>query len=1007
MKKIILLLLISFAISGFANSSAESDKLTRDLTVLLTQTDENELIPINIVLLEKYPTAELFKQSRRLLPENRRDFVKSELKTFSSQSQSDLQNYLLEKAQLNKVIEGHNFWITNVISCSATKEIIHELNQRSDIESIDHDEIRYMLFENETAAPAEPNLSRGTAEITNNVIKVNAPAVWDLGYTGQGVVVAVLDVGVNYNHVDLKDHMWEHPDYPNHGYDFAYNDNDPMDDNGHGTHCAGTVAGDGTGGSQTGMAPDALIMALKVLNEGGGGQESDSWEAIEFTVDYGGDIMSMSIGWMHSFNPARATWRNALDNALAAGVVAAIAAGNDGGSISNPDDVRTPGDCPPPWLNPDQTLTGGISACVCVGATDNNDNLASFSSIGPSSWETISPYNDYPFSPELGLLRPDVSAPGVNIKSCNAFNVNGYTTMSGTSMATPGVAGVMALLLSKVPGLSPETIDIALETTAVDLGTPGKDNRFGAGRIDALEALNNLIEIFPPINLQISTDQETGIASLSWMHSGGIGFQNFKVYRDDVEIGTTTDMTFEDQLTDFGYYTYKITAFYGGVSESDPAINQTQYGSSTIVITPDEFTVIVKPNQTEVREMYIKNIGVLGLTYSLSPFFKNTDVADWISINPDNGLVGVEDSTMVELTFDSQGKDIGSYNETLNFITNDLITTNYYVELTMIVNDMELTANSSSTEICYGGSAQLEANVSGGSGTYEYQWTSVPEGFTSVEESPLVEPIVNTEYFVSVSDGLVTITASVSVDVIDLPIVNLGDNMILCGVSEHELDAGNPGDIYMWSTNETTQTIIASGSGEKLFWAQVTNQYGCFSKDSITLNFAQLPVVELGSDTTICGGANITLDAGNPGSQYLWSSNQTSRTIVADTAGFGTGTKEYSVEVTNEPGCVGNDAITIEFIDCTDINELSSVDIAIYPNPSDGVFNIELTGQANKPLHILVMNVSGKVIYRLENVIVSGKALQKINISEFSNGIYNVSISDGSASKSLRIILNK
>jgi len=74
----------------------------------------------------------------------------------------------------------------------------------------------------------------------------------------------VLDVGVNYNHVDLADNMWEHPDYPNHGYDFAYNDDDPMDNHGHGTHCAGTVAGDGTAGSQTGMAPDAKIMALKI-----------------------------------------------------------------------------------------------------------------------------------------------------------------------------------------------------------------------------------------------------------------------------------------------------------------------------------------------------------------------------------------------------------------------------------------------------------------------------------------------------------------------------------------------------------------------------------------------------------------------------------------------------------------------------------------------------------------------------------------------------------------------
>ena len=519
MKQITFLLLLLLSTSIIAQEKANTNIVTNDLIEFMAQSAETDLIPINIILNEKYPTSDLFSKSTMLTRSEKRDFVKSELKTFSQQSQKSLKNYLSNKSTNNNVEEGHYFWITNVISCKATKEVINELSLRSDIEIIDHDEIRNMLISDELAIPFESGASSRVREITNNVIKVNAPAVWDLGFTGQGVVVAVLDVGVNYNHVDLADHMWEHPDFPNHGYNFAYNNNDPMDNQGHGTHCAGTIAGDGTAGSQTGMAPDALIMALKILNDEGGGTESDSWEAIEFTVDNGGDIMSMSIGWQHAWNPQRATWRNSLDNALAAGVVAAIAAGNEGGSTSNPDDVRTPGDCPPPWLNPDQTLIGGISAVVCVGATDNSDNIAYFSSRGPSDWEVVNPYNDYPFNPELGLIRPDVCAPGVNIKSCNAFNINGYTSMSGTSMATPGVAGVMALLMSKVPSLSPQAIDIALETTAIDLGTTGKDNIFGAGRVDALVALNSLVEMYTPTNFQARTNQETGIASLSWNHN--------------------------------------------------------------------------------------------------------------------------------------------------------------------------------------------------------------------------------------------------------------------------------------------------------------------------------------------------------------------------------------------------------------------------------------------------------------------------------------------------------
>jgi subtilisin family serine protease len=170
---------------------------------------------------------------------------------------------------------------------------------------------------------------------------MNVPQVWDMGFTGQGIIVAVLDTGVNYNHEDLEDNMWTHPEFPFHGWSFVNNNNNPMDYNGHGTHCAGTVAGDGSAGSQTGMAPSAKIMALQVLGGSGGGTESGVWEAIEFSVEYGAHVMSLSLGWQHVWNPDRASWRNAMDNALAAGVIASVASGNEGGS-NTPSNVRTP-----------------------------------------------------------------------------------------------------------------------------------------------------------------------------------------------------------------------------------------------------------------------------------------------------------------------------------------------------------------------------------------------------------------------------------------------------------------------------------------------------------------------------------------------------------------------------------------------------------------------------------------------------------------------------------------
>jgi hypothetical protein len=124
-----------------------------------------------------------------------------------------------------------------------------------------------------------------------------------------------------------------------------------------------------------------------------------------------------------------------------------------------------------------------------VGATTEAHVNAGFSSIGPSTWSSIAPWNDYAYNPGMGLIDPDVAAPGVNTKSCQWNNNSGYTFMDGTSMATPHTAGVMALMLDKNPNLTPRQIDSLLEITALDWGNPGKDNLYGAGRIDAAAAV--------------------------------------------------------------------------------------------------------------------------------------------------------------------------------------------------------------------------------------------------------------------------------------------------------------------------------------------------------------------------------------------------------------------------------------------------------------------------------------------------------------------------------------
>ncbi len=493
MKKTYLLLLL-FVIPLMNNALQAQPEVTPALQEVLSEKAEEEFISVNLRLNAQYDQDELYRKSRTFRDGTlRRSYVVNELKQFSADTQQELLAYLYEMEAAGKVRAISPLWIGNLVNCEARPEVINELMTRKDLARVDYNKMRMVLMTDEhlSGAPvAKPDNLRTPDNLAWNVTLVNADQVWAEGFTGEGAIVAVLDTGVNYNHHDITDNMWEHPDYPNHGYNFVNNNHNTMDYQSHGTHCAGTVAGTGAAGTGTGIAPGATIMNLKVLGDGGSGTEAGVWEGIEFAVEYGAHVMSLSLGWQHSWGPDRSMWRTTMNNALSAGVIAAVAAGNEGQWGSPPpSQVRTPGDVPPPWQHPDQIAEGGPSAVVSVGSTTISDALSGFSSKGPVTWQNIAPFNDYPFNPGTGLIRPDVTAPGSDILSLAHNNVTGYTTKSGTSMATPAVAGLMALMISKNPNLTPEDISQIIEESAIPM-TDGKSNTFGSGRIDALAAIN-------------------------------------------------------------------------------------------------------------------------------------------------------------------------------------------------------------------------------------------------------------------------------------------------------------------------------------------------------------------------------------------------------------------------------------------------------------------------------------------------------------------------------------
>ena len=492
-KKLLLgIFVLAFSLAGHAFTVIDPD-----LQKEMARRTDHEKIKINILLSEQPKSMELLREAEAFATkEERRQFVVETLQRQAENSQTEVMSLLNEMERNGMVEDIRPLWLVNSISCYANKLAINALTQRTDLMHVYRCQATRCLFD-ETVTPTSLGDDR---EIAENLLQVNADRVWELGYTGEGVLIAIIDTGVSLTHADLQGRFWEGgAEYPHHGYDFSAPDNDPSDEDGHGTHVAGTLCGTGVSGTQTGVAPNAKIMVLKVFGTNQQTNESLVTEAMQFAVEHGADLLNMSLGWPDPSASVKLVLRQACDNTLAAGIVAAACAGNVRllqSLIPIPRNIYSPGDCPPPYLHEDQMVNAGGTSCVIsVGAVDFNDQLTSFSSAGPSTWTDVPQYNDYPYNPdnptEIGLIRPDVCAPGLNIKSLDYNNDNGYCYKDGTSMATPCVAGTIALMLSKNHELTPAQIDEILERTAVPL-SEHKSNDFGAGRIDALAAIHAL-----------------------------------------------------------------------------------------------------------------------------------------------------------------------------------------------------------------------------------------------------------------------------------------------------------------------------------------------------------------------------------------------------------------------------------------------------------------------------------------------------------------------------------
>ncbi|MFZ5351165.1 MAG: S8 family serine peptidase [Bacillota bacterium] len=279
-------------------------------------------------------------------------------------------------------------------------------------------------------------------------------------YTAEDIVIAVIDTGIDANHVDLdggKVIGWK---------DYVNNRTTPYDDNGHGTHCASTAAGEGDGNSNyKGVAPGAALVGVKVLDRNGSGYMSDVTAGIDWAIanknTYGIEIISLSLGTSSSSDGTDST-SLAVNRAFDNGIVVMVAAGNSGPARYT---IGSP---------------GAAEKAITVGAMGDvgeaGFNLTYFSSRGPTA---------------DGRIKPDIAAPGYNITAAKANTSSSYVSYSGTSMATPFTAGTAALMLDANPGLTPSQIRDKLTATALDWGPSGKEVDYGFGRLDAYAAVKS------------------------------------------------------------------------------------------------------------------------------------------------------------------------------------------------------------------------------------------------------------------------------------------------------------------------------------------------------------------------------------------------------------------------------------------------------------------------------------------------------------------------------------
>jgi serine protease AprX len=483
-------------------------------------------------------------------------YVRDALWNKSQATQGPILQWLRERG-----LEHQSFYIVNAILVTGSREIAEALANRPDVARVEGNPHIHNSLPQPGPSVEGPSQPGAPETIEPGISYTNAPDVWALGFTGQNIVIASADTGQRWTHNALKPHYrgWDgvtadhdynwHDSIHSGGGVCGPNSPQPCDDYFHGTHTTGTAIGDDGGNNQIGMAPGAKWIGCRNMDVGVG-TPARYIECMEFFLapyPVGGDpsegdptkapdITINSWGCPSSEGCSVNTLQAAVEGQAAAGIMMVVAAGNYGSGCST-------------LLDPPSFYEASYS----VGALNTGtDTIAFFSSRGPVTVDGS------------GRIKPDITAPGTSTRSASNTSDNAYTFADGTSMATPHIAGAMALLWSAIPSLQNQ-IDAsraALNNAAhfissSQCGTAGPPNNvFGWGRVDILAAVTS----GTPITLTAKKKKVNGINTvrLTW---DGATSTNIDAYRDDVLIVTTAnDGRYDDSTGDTGraQYVYRV-----------------------------------------------------------------------------------------------------------------------------------------------------------------------------------------------------------------------------------------------------------------------------------------------------------------------------------------------------------------------------------------------------------------------------------------------------------------